>query len=181
MFNAILIIITIFALAAWLNEKFEGNASLRAAKRYRYERDEEAKLRRKAQSDIEGLIENEHVLRRRNESLQNTCDALAQENANIYSEREKLRHCTVDYALSDWERRECVDATAVEYERDGIVLILEGGKIVGWHGADTVQICFRGEENPSSIATSPEGKAEYAEVYMNSEVASTCENADDIF
>ena len=144
MYYALLVIVMALIFAAWVCEKREGELVLRAAKRYLAERDEEYKLRCKVEREADCLREENKKLQRRNECSQDACEALANENASLYSDNAKLRSCTVVHAFSEWERKECVDIPGrVEYERDGISLIYECGKMVGWYSVDTEQTVIR--------------------------------------
>jgi hypothetical protein len=175
MFYFVLIVAVIALFALWRVEVGECEDARFYAKCCRIERDEEIKLRRKAESDVEALIIERNSLERRCEGLQNTCDASASENANIYSEREKLRMCTVEYAFSEWERRESVDLpVSVLFERDGIVLIYEGGKIVGWYSSDTALVRFKRQKRKAktpkqSAYEAPSAEAVIANVGGNEE------------
>lgn len=130
--------------------------------RTRKELNEEFKLRYKLEREKEELQSKCISLEYKAKNLKDTCDALASENAKYYSEKEQMRRYTVEYAFSEWERRERVDVPGVvEYERDGIVLIYDYNKMVGWRSADTVMTLFKNvpevvpgnEENKESEGT----------------------------
>ena len=143
----ILIIAIVISFYMYLHEWRACEVLTDRLSRARMELNEEFKLRCKFEREKEELQSKCISLEYKAENLGDTCETLARENAEICSESEKLRLCTVEYAFSEWERRERADVPGiVEYERDGIVLIYEFGKIAGWRSAETVPVVFRNVE-----------------------------------
>lgn len=76
---------------------------------------------------------SDKILDERNTAL-DRCEELADENASLAHEAANLRKRTVEYAFSDWKRIEDVTGVRDYYlEKDGIRIIIEDGKTVGWY------------------------------------------------
>jgi hypothetical protein len=166
----ILIVAVIALFALWRIEAGECEDVRCSAQRYIAERDEETRLRLKAEREVNTLCHENDVLERRCEELQHKCDALSHERICKSNEMDELRKCTVEYAFSDWERREVDDIPGmVEYGRDGIVLIYECGKMVGWRAADTVQVRFKRPKRKTKTPKQSTYEAPSAEVVEKEE------------
>ena len=109
-----LIVICVLLLCAWLYEKREGMAVLRASRRLREERD----------------------------AAREKCELLANKNASLAHDAAVLRKSTVAYALQNWESAYTDIPGRVLYTEGGITLIYENG-FINWCKTDSVHITFK--------------------------------------
>ena len=126
-----LIVICAVLLCAWLSEKREGKAVMRSAKRYREERDEAV---RRADDLEDRRIAIESSLAQAEKTSAFLFDTYMR-SADHTSELIAHLDNPIDYAFDGWEI-EVRDHRSMYYKKDGITLIREDGKFVGFYRPD---------------------------------------------